>query len=211
MRTEDLVSGLAQDAGPAPNPATTLAAGIVPGAAISLTLMLAILGLRPDMATAVATPMFWMKLAYALALAAVAAPLVLELARPTGRVTRLAYLFLAPVAVFVLMAIYRVANAAPDARLQLFMGSSAAVCSSRIVLLSLPILVGALISLRRLAPTRLESTGAVAGILAGAAGTFVYALHCAESASPFVVVWYTIGMAATAIVGAIVGRLALRW
>src|SRR5262249_15623203 len=139
MKTEDLVAQLSQDNSPAPGVAMTLARGIVPGVAVSLALMLALLGLRQDMASAVATPMFWMKLAYALALGAVAAPLVLELARPTGHVTRFAYLLLLPVAVFALMATYRVMNAAPDVRPQLFMGSSAMVCSWRIVLLSLPI------------------------------------------------------------------------
>jgi hypothetical protein len=211
VKTNDLVAHLAQDAGPARAIAPTLALGLGFGAFVSLVLMLALLGLRPDMATAIATPMFWMKLGYAVALAAVALPLVLTLARPTGYVTRLAWLFLLPIGVLALMAAWRVMNAPPDARMGLFMGGSSSVCTLRIVLLSLPILAGAFYAVRRFAPTHLESAGAITGILAGATGTFIYALHCTESAAPFVVVWYTLGMVATGVIGGLLGRYVLRW
>jgi hypothetical protein len=211
VRTEDLVTHLAEDAGPAPGVATMLRRGLAAGTAVSLITMLLLFGLRPDMASAIATPMFWMKLGYALALGLVAAPLVVALARPTGHVTRLAWLFLAPIAVLALMAMYRLANAPPDTRTSLFMGGSASVCTVRIVLLSLPILAGAFYALRRSAPIHLESTGAIAGILAGATGAFIYALHCTENAAPFVVVWYTLGMAAMGAIGAALGRFTLRW
>ncbi len=211
MKTEDLVARLSQDVGPAPGVASTLVRGLVPGLVISIAVMLGWLGLRPDMASAIATPMFWMKLAYALALAAIAVPLVLVLARPTGHVTRLVYWLLAPVAVLALMSIWRVMNAPPDARMHLFMGSSASVCSRNIVLLSLPILVGAIFALRRLAPTDLVGAGILAGLFAGATGTVIYALHCTENAAPFVLVWYTLGIAAMAALGGALGRLTLRW
>ncbi len=53
--------------------------------------------------------------------------------------------------------------------------------------------------------------GAVAGVLAGAIGTFVYAFHCNESAMPFVAIWYTLGIAAVGVLGALLGRVTLRW
>jgi hypothetical protein len=65
--------------------------------------------------------------------------------------------------------------------------------------------------MRSLAPTRLTLAGAVAGLLAGAAGTFIYAFHCNESAAPFVVIWYTLGIAAVGVLGALMGRSLLRW
>jgi hypothetical protein len=211
MKTDDLVAQLAQDAGPARGIAPALALGLGVGALVSLGLMLALLGLRPDMPAAIATPMFWMKLGYAVALAVIALPFVLALARPTGHITRLAWLFLLPIGVLALMAAWRVMNAPPDARTGLFMGGSSSVCTIRIVLLSLPILAGAFYALRRFAPTHLESAGAITGVLAGAAGTFIYALHCTESAAPFVVVWYTLGMLATSLIGGLLGRYVLRW
>jgi hypothetical protein len=211
MKTEDLVARLSQDAEPAPGVASTLARGLIPGLLVSAVIMFGWLGLRSDMASALATPMFWMKLAYALSLAIIAVPLVLVLARPTGHVTRLAYWLLAPVAVLVLMSIYREMNAPPEMRGQLFMGSSANVCTRNIVLLSLPVLAGAIFSLRRLAPTDLAGAGILAGLFAGAAGTAIYALHCTESAAPFVLVWYTLGIVAMGAIGGALGRLTLRW
>lgn len=211
MKTDDLIAQLAGIPAPTRVPGRTLAAGLAGGVGVSLAIMLAAVGLRPDFTAALATPMFWMKLAYALALAGLALPLLLSLSRPTGALTRSAYLLLLPVGILALMAAYRLMEATPDARMHLIMGATWRVCSRMIFALSLPVLVGVFLSLRQLAPTKLVSAGAVAGILAGAAGTFVYALHCDESAAPFVVVWYTLGMVAVGAFGGLLGRWALRW
>jgi hypothetical protein len=211
MKTDDLIARLVETPSPAHVPGRTLALGISGGLAVSFALMLASLGLRQDFGAALATAMFWMKLGYALALAGLALPLLLSLSRPTGRLTRGAYLLLLPIGVLTLIAIDRLMEAAPEARMHLVMGDTWRACSRSIFALSLPVLVGLLVTLRRLAPTRLVATGAVAGILAGAAGTFVYAFHCFESAAPFIVIWYTLGMAAVGALGGSLGRWTLRW
>jgi hypothetical protein len=54
-------------------------------------------------------------------------------------------------------------------------------------------------------------TGAIAGLLAGATGAFIYAFHCDESAAPFVALWYTIGISLVGLLGAALGRILLRW
>jgi hypothetical protein len=125
--------------------------------------------------------------------------------------TRGIYLLLLPLGVLVLMAIDRLMEAAPGERMHLVMGNTWRACSRTIFILSLPVLAGAFVSLRQLAPTRLVSAGAIAGILAGALGTFVYAFHCFESAAPFIAIWYTLGMAAAGMLGGLLGRWALRW
>ena len=51
----------------------------------------------------------------------------------------------------------------------------------------------------------------VAGGCAGAFGAAIYGFHCDETASPFVVIWYTLGMAAVAALGALAGSRWLRW
>ena len=61
--------------------------------------------------------------------------------------------------------------------------------------LSLPICAGTLWSLRALAPTHLIVAGAVAGFASGALGAWIYAFHCDESAMPFVLIFYTLGIA----------------
>jgi hypothetical protein len=39
----------------------------------------------------------------------------------------------------------------------------------------------------------------------------VYALHCPEMAAPFLGIWYVLGMAIPAVLGAAVGSRMLRW
>jgi hypothetical protein len=116
-----------------------------------------------------------------------------------------------PLAVIAAVALYRYFQAPPERHMAMLMGGSWRVCARNIVLLSLPIFAGLFWSLRALAPTRLTLAGGAAGVLAGAAGTFIYAFHCTESAAPFVAIWYTLGIAAVGLFGALLGRLALRW
>jgi hypothetical protein len=211
MKTDDLIASLAETPAPVREPSRTLVLGLGAGVLASFAIMLVSVGLRPDLDTALATPMFWMKLGYALAFAAIAFPLLLSLSRPTGHLTPKAYFLLLPFGVFVLLAIARLMESTPDARMHLMMGDTWRGCSRTIFALSLPVLMGVFLSLRQLAPTRLIAAGMIAGILAGALGMFVYAFHCFESAAPFIAIWYTLGMAAVGALGGMLGRWALRW
>jgi len=91
------------------------------------------------------------------------------------------------------------------------MGSTASVCAPRILIFAAPTFVASFWFLRRMAPTRPALAGAAAGFFAGAVGAATYGMWCQESAAAFVVLWYTLGIAVTAALGALVGRLALRW
>jgi hypothetical protein len=66
-------------------------------------------------------------------------------------------------------------------------------------------------ALKGLAPTRLALAGARADLLSGVLGTLVNALHCPESAAPFVGIWYVAGIAIPTLAGALVGPHVLRW
>jgi len=90
-------------------------------------------------------------------------------------------------------------------------GSNSMVCMSAIPALSLPLLVAALIGLRRGAATRPMLTGAVAGLMAGGIAATFYASHCIDDSPLFVATWYVIALAFVALVGAIAGRWVLRW
>lgn len=65
--------------------------------------------------------------------------------------------------------------------------------------------------MRTMAPTRPRLAGGSAGLAAGAAAAAVYALHCPEMATPFLAVWYVLGVAIPALAGAFLGKLLLRW
>lgn len=211
MRTGDLIQRLSLDADAPRSMVWTLALGLAVGAAVSFAWMMMWLGPRPDLSAALGTTMFWMKLAYPLVLGALAVPLVLALARPAGTLPRVSWLLLAPVLALALLGVVQWTQATPDARMPLVMGSSMHGCTVLMALLSLPVLASLLLSLRRLAPTKLVAAGAATGLLAGAAGAAIYALHCTETGAPFVAVWYTLGMVWVGVLGGLIGRWTLRW
>ena len=58
----------------------------------------------------------------------------------------------------------------------------------------------------------LGAGGGFTGVMTGAVAATAYGLlHCPEATVAFVATWYTLGVAAAGVLGAIVGRFALRW
>jgi hypothetical protein len=212
VRTDDLIAALASDsASPGRAVSRTLAIGLAVGAVVSIAVMVLWLGVRPDFMHAMRTGPFWLKFAYALSVAALGFGLIDRLARPAGDGGIFGPMLLAPLAVMTALAIYQLWGTPEDLRMKLMLGGSYQVCARNIVIVSAPLFLGLFWAMRSLAPTRLTLAGAVAGLLAGALGTFIYAFHCNESAAPFVAIWYTLGIAAVGVLGALLGRSLLRW
>jgi hypothetical protein len=213
VKTDDLIEELASVAAPSPGQpvSRTLILGLALGAAVSIAVMVLWFGVRPDLMDAMRTGPFWMKFAYALSVAALGFGLIDRLARPGGDGGVFGPLLLAPLAVMTVLAMYQLTGAPEEQRMKLVLGSMYEICTLNIVVVSAPIFLGLFWAMRSLAPTRLTLAGAVAGVLAGAAGTFIYAFHCNESAAPFVAIWYTLGIAAVGVLGALLGRSLLRW
>lgn len=213
MKTDDLIAALSSDLEPARPRAvgSRLALGLGLGAVVSAAVMVLWLGVRADLMHAMMTGPFWMKFAYALSVAALGFGLTDRLARPDGEGGMFGPLILVPLGVMIVLSAYQLTGLNHAERMRLMMGASWQVCARNIVILSIPIFAGLFWSLRALAPTRLTVAGAVAGMLAGAAGTFIYEFHCNESAAPFVAIWYTLGIASVGLLGAVCGRVLLRW
>jgi hypothetical protein len=134
-----------------------------------------------------------------------------RLARPNGA-PRKALLFGALVlAAFVGMGLGQWLAADGEHRRAMMMGGSWKVCCRYILTLALPGLAATLAVLRGMAPTRPMLTGFAAGAFAGGVAATVYGLHCGESTMVFVGTWYTLGVLGTGLLGAVVGRWALRW
>jgi hypothetical protein len=213
VRTDDLIEALAGDSGPSPSGSVsrTLALGLAVGAVVSFAVMVLWLGVRPDLMDAMRTGPFWMKFAYALSVAALGFGLIERLARPDGEGGVFGPMLLAPLGVMTALANYQLWGAPEELRMTMMLGHTYQICARNIVIVSAPIFLGLFWAMRSLAPTRLTFAGAVAGLLAGATGTFIYAFHCDESAAPFVAIWYTLGIAAVGVLGALLGRSLLRW
>ncbi|WP_322011831.1 DUF1109 domain-containing protein [Paraburkholderia sp. J12] len=213
MKTEDLISLLATGAAPV-DPhvvARRFSWALIAGALGSTLLMALAFGVRRDLATVAATPLFWLKVALPFFVALGALLATVRLARP-GVAPRMAWAAIAwPVAAVWLAAIALVWLAPPEARLPLVMGQTWRVCPFAIAFLSIPSFAAVFWALRGLAPTRLRATGFAGGLLASATATLAYCLHCPEMGVPFWAIWYLLGMAIPAALGAWFGPRLLRW
>lgn len=210
---DDLIDRLTADLKPTPR--TTLPRRLFGIAALgvlaSAVLMLAWLGLRTDLMDAAGTMMFWTKFAYTAIFAALGALAALNLARPAGSMRRQVIGILLLVGLTGLAGIVQMLVMGPAHMRTLVMGGSALLCPFYIVALSAPIYAVTVFAMRRAAPTNPTLAGFAAGLFAGGAATWIYALHCTESGMPFIAIWYTVGVLAAAGLGALIGRWALRW
>jgi hypothetical protein len=213
MQTDELIRKLAAEATPVRRGAMILrlVAALLAGVAFSFAVMIPWLGVRPDIQEAAGTTPYWAKFAYTLALAAGAFWATERLARPGGRAKVQGLMMLVPFLAVAVLAAVQLLTAPPAEHVPLWLGASWGECPWRIVVLSLPILAAVLWAVRGMAPTRLTLAGLAAGLMAGAAGAWVYGFHCDESAMPFLALWYTLGVVVTGAFGALVARPLLRW
>jgi hypothetical protein len=211
--TEELIESLARDLKPVSPHALVklLGLAIAAGLVLSAAAMIASLGLRPDLAEAMGGPYFWIKFVYTLGLGAMGAWAASRISRPgeTGR--RPLAIAVLVVLLMGIVAVVSYTMAPPSDRRTIVMGSSALVCPFYIIALSLPLLLTAIVFLRRMAPTHPTQAGLVAGLMAGGLGACVYSLHCTEWGVPFLALWYSLGIAVVALIGALTGRVLLRW
>jgi hypothetical protein len=211
MKTESLIDMLARQAGPAPRAlaARRLTPAVAGGLVLGVAGALAWIG--PIPAELYADPGPWIKFVYAGLLAAAALWWVTRLGRPAAPVAAPARAAGGVVVAMGLLGAAALLAVPGGERMDALLGHSWAQCPLSVLLLSLPTLAGAFWALRGLAPTRLRLAGFAAGVLAGAVGAFSYALSCDELAPSFVAVWYTAGIGAAGVLGALLGPRLLRW
>lgn len=188
-----------------------LFAALLIGGVVTAVAVVIGLGLRPDLSHALYGSMIWIKWAYTLSIALLAAAGVAVLARPERRVLGWLWLVSIPILLLAALAIGQMIATPRDGWPALWLGHSWQRCSMSVVLLALPIFVAILRALRSLAPTRLRLAGAMAGLAAGGVAATLYGFHCPETAAPFVLTWYSLGIAAVMAIGAAAGPRALRW
>lgn len=214
MKTSDLIADLARDLPPTPRRPVVLrllGPALAVGLAVGVAVVAMWLGFQP-MKTAMAIGGWWLKLGYALSLAGLGFALALRLARPDGgHKGWLLGLAVLAVAVMVILGAGQLMIAPGGEQMAMMKGQSWTACSRRIITLAVPAFVLAFLALRRLAPTRPAAAGAAAGLMAGGLGAAAYAMHCPEMAPAFVAIWYTLGIAACAATGGLLGSRLLRW
>lgn len=211
MKTERWIEVLARNAGPAPRNvvARRLLPVMVLGLMASSVLAVGLIGPLP--AAQFLTPAPWIKLAYAGALALAGSLWTARLARPVACDQGPVRLLLAVLLVMALGGLLALAATPAGGRAAAVWGQTWWLCPWMLMGFSLPALAGVLWALRGLAPTQARRAGWASGLLAGALGAAGYALACPEAATPFVAIWYTLGVALSATLGAALGPYVLRW
>ncbi|MBU1375757.1 MAG: DUF1109 domain-containing protein [Alphaproteobacteria bacterium] len=213
METERLIDSLAANLTPAPSRQVSrrIVMTALVGAAAALVAVLFWLGLRSDLMIAVGGRMFWMKAAYAAILGVAGFACAERLARPTGSARGGLLLAVAALGVLAVIGLTMMMMTPPAERMALWLGQSWRRCPFYILALSIPTLALALLTMRRFAPTRLGAAGAAAGLFAGGVAATVYGLHCGETSPIFLLTWYSLGVALSTALGALLGPWALRW
>jgi hypothetical protein len=212
VKTGDLIRALAADSDVRTMPpARALALALVPGVAIALGLLLAILGLRPHLFLLLGEPRLLFKLCLTALLVALSSPLVLRLVKPGASVRSCVCMLAVVPALLAAACFVELLVVPPTLWGQEIIGSNAVFCLKTIPKLAAAPLIGTLLALRQGAPENPGVAGASAGLFAGAIGAALYATHCPDDSPLFVAAWYSLAICFVVIAGALVGRRLLRW
>ncbi|SMQ72120.1 hypothetical protein SAMN06295905_2041 [Devosia lucknowensis] len=211
--TDALIEKLASDLTPVPARAMErrLLMALLTGLALSVVLVVVLVGMvmgRP-FGGAFGGSMFWIKLAYTLAFGLIGVATAPALSRPDGRI--MWPLVGAAILVLAALGAGGMLWMRADFPMPMLMGATALVCPWLILVVSLPLLGVLIVAMRRFAPRSPAMAGFAAGLLSGGFGAAVYALYCAETGMLFMALWYSLGIALTAGLGALLGQRLLRW
>ncbi len=212
MDTNELIKALTAD-GRLPAAPHARVWWIATGLSIALAaaVVLATLSPRPDIATAVENPRFLFKVVFAIALAACAFGSVRALSRPSGNWRKAMPCLAAAPALLATAVVVELALLPAKTWPTRVVGANGPACLTAIFLIGLGPLAIILAALRHGAPTNSAIAGAVAGLLAGGIAATLYVIHCTDDSPLFVATWYTIAIAALAILGAAVSHRFVRW
>ncbi|RJT35236.1 DUF1109 family protein [Mesorhizobium waimense] len=212
MRTEDLIKALDADARSKAMPlrsAWWMATAVA--AVIAVVVFWFTIGPRSDIMIAMHTMRFLSKFVFTIVLAGTAFALIHALSTP-GASTGKAAAWMAAAPLLVLVAVVLELFAVPEAQWGTrLVGSNMMICMGFIPLIGIGPLAIFLWMLRYGAPTRPVLAGAVAGLLAGGLAATFYAAHCVDDSPLFVATWYTVAIIILTALGALGGRLFVRW
>ena len=212
METDQLIRTLAADNAHRVRPVGfVLALALLAAAPVSVAMLFAGLGVRPDLMTAMRNPFFDLKFAVTLALAIPAIAISLHLSRPEASLRGWKWLLLIPVGLLLAGIASEMMMPQRLPMMTRLVGSNSRTCLTAIPLMSLPLLAAALIGLRHGAPTRPAAAGAVAGLLSAGLAATLYASHCTDDSPLFVATWYTIATMLVTAIGALAGSRVLRF
>jgi hypothetical protein len=213
MNTDDLVKMLSAnvDAVDWRSTSRTILISAALGGLVALAAMIALLGIRADIAGLRSWIFIGAKCAFAGAIIVIALVYLIRIARPGGERRVSVALLVLPLVVALIAIVGSVALIpVSDWRAAVF-GEHWLLCLLCIPLGAIFPFAGIVLAMRQFAPTNLTLAGALAGLGAGGISAFVYALHCTDDTLSFIAVWYSLAIAVCTLVGALLGPRLLRW
>lgn len=213
MKTDELITLLARqpDALPRRNPDRDLWLALAVGLVAAFALMALALAPRPDLAAAIAEPLFWQKAGALAVLAALAAWATQRAGRPGRALAPLERARWAVPAWLLAATAVTLAVTPAGERAALFLSPTILVCLSMIPVLSLVPALALTWALRRAAPTDPPRAAHAIGWAAGAIGGLAYAFHCQADQPAYVLVWYGLAIAITVVLTQAIATRWLRW
>jgi hypothetical protein len=211
VKTNDLISLLAEDTPVRMRLGRVLALALAIGLVVSALILLSTVGIRQNMASVIETARVLFKIGVTLILAIAACSLVFRIGRPGIPLKAGGLALIIPLALLVAAVGAELMVVPPDAWRANLIGKHAPFCLMFIPVLSLAPLAGFLFALKNGAPERPAVAGATAGLAAGGIAAALYAWHCPDDSPLFVASWYTIAIAIVTAIGALIGRRYLRW
>jgi len=213
MKTDDLVALLSANLEPVDRGAVvrTHYVAIAAATIAALGIVLAGLGLRPDITTTRALIYLTIKLAFAIGIVGLAMTYLMRLARPGGERRMSLFLIALPFLVVVILAAISLGSAPPAHWDRMIVGDEWLECLLSIPIIAIVPFAASIWTVRRAAPTNLLRAGAFAGLVAGGVSAMAYALHCTDDSLPFIALWYGGTIVLCTLAGAALGPRLLRW
>ena len=213
MKTDDLINMLSTNIEAVDHRLVSriIAGAVAVGAIVALATALIMLGGRADGLSAVALDFTIAKLAFAVAVTALAFFNLIRSARPTGGRRGSMALVALPFVGIVGLAAISLAYAPAVHWQVMFMGDEWLECLLSIPIIAIVPFVLVVWAVRQAAPTDLRRAGALAGLVAGGLSAAGYALHCTADSLPFVAIWYSGTIMLCTLAGAVLGPRLLRW
>jgi hypothetical protein len=181
------------------------------GGAASFCVMLATVGLRTDAAGGIHVGFLTLKLLFMLSVIGTGTGLLVKLIRPGQEARKLFTFIFLPFLAAGFAGIVALAVEPPAAWHSMILGTQWVTCLYCIPLFAIAPFALLIWALRKGAPTNLQRTGAIAGLVAGALGATAYAFHCSDDSLPFIAIWYGAMVLLCAWIGARLGPRFLRW
>ena len=213
MQTDELIAVMTAGHRPVDTGWLRRATGLCALAALALTvlLVLIVLGPRPDLAGAWSTSPVIAKALLGASVAGTALVLFQRSLRPGLKPGRKLPLVALPVALVVAWALATLTQAPVADWSTLIFGRYWRACLVAVPLYALVPLIVLCGLARRGAPVDGRLTGACAGLASAGLAILAYSLHCPDDTAPFLATWYTIAIAAVTGTGALVFPRFLCW